>query len=1028
MFSELLNRAGRTALTAVAALALLFWAGDAQAQQGAITGQVVDASNLEPVVGAQVFLPGTDLGGLTNEEGRYRITGVPEGQQQVRVRLLGYRPATNTVTVESGETATVDFQLSVSAVALEEVVVTATGERRQREVGSAISTVDAAETVEQSSPSNLTNLLKGRSTGVSVQRSSGSVGTGDAIKIRGNTTIGLSNVPLIYIDGARVENDNSTGPGVGGQNASRLNDLNPEDIESIEVIKGPSAAALYGTEAAAGVIRIETKGGTSSGDTQYSFRVESGFNREATTTFPSGFVDVAGAFGLGKDTIYEMNLMEPGRAPSPERAPGYADPFRNGLVQTYGGTVRGGSEFLTYYLSGEFNAEEGNLPNNEFDKYNARGNFNLSPSDKVDISVSNGFTSNFLTLPDNDNNGFGYIGVGMLGFPWNAPITVNDPATGNQVDTCPLQFEIARAFGLPASATAGDCPAAPGFGGRTFDDVATLVNGQHIERYTGSATGTYRPWDFLTNRVTVGYDEVTNDVPQLVPVNPDQPFGAASEGSKFSFQEESRNLTLEATTTLNLDLTENLNSQTTLGGQWFKEVTEGTFSNGQTLPAGCTTVSCAVTTTGGETFSEERTLGLFVQEQIGWNDRIFLTPAIRFDDNSAFGENLDVQELPSVSFSWIMSEEDWFPGTFDQFRLRGAWGKAGLQPGPNDALELLAPSRVVFQNQNSAGVTVTDPGNPELAPETTTEWEGGFDMSVLEGRVSLQATYYHQTTEDAIVFQNLRPSFGFPGQQPTNVAEIRSKGFEFGLDATPVDVGDFTWDWRVNLSTNDGEVTELENPIVFGLGGSSQQHKEGFPFGSYFTNTFEIGDDGDVVASDTAEFHGHPTPEWEGSVSTTMTLFERVTVHGLVDFAGGHQQFNSTEEFQCTFLQPTPQGVDGGICGSIFERNDAGEFTDEAKLKQRTAVAGEQSPWIEDADYAKLRTVSLRFQIPESWVGPIGASGASLSVVGENLATFTGYTGLDPEINFGGSAEAIRADFLTLPPNQRFLATLSLTF
>ncbi len=506
-------------------------------------------------------------------------------------------------------------------------------------------------------------------------------------------------------------------------------------------------------------------------------------------------------------------------------------------------------------------------------------------------------------------------------------------------------------------------------------------------------------------------------------MNPDLPFGTLSEGFKFTFQEEQRNLTLEATSTLNLDLTENLNSQTTVGGQWFREVSEGTFSDGQTLPAGCTTVSCAVSTTGGETFNEEITAGVFFQEQLGWKDRIFLTPALRLDDNSAQGENLGIQELPSVSFSWIMSEEGWFPQVFDQFRLRGAWGKAGLQPGVNAARRLLNPTQVTFQGQSVLGVTVTDPGNFDLAPETTTEWEGGFDMSVLEGRLSLQATYYHQTTEDAIVFQPLKPSFGFPGQQPTNVGEIVSQGFEFGLDATAVDVGDFTWDWRVNLSTNDGEVTQLSEPIIFGLGGSSQRHQEGFPFGSYFTNSFTV-EGGSVVQGDTASFHGHPTPEWEGSVSTTLSLFDRVTVHGLVDFAGGHQNFSATEEFACGFLGG---GAGGGICGAIFEK-EGGSFTDEARLKHAAALAGEEAPWIEDAAYAKLRTASVRFQLPESWVAPIGASGASLSVVGENLATFTGYSGLDPEINFAGTAEASRADFLTLPPNQRFLGTLSLTF
>ena len=1065
-WSNLSESARRAAVAAVAALALLFWADEARAQQGAITGRVVDASNLEPVVGAQVFLPGTDLGGLTDEGGRFRITGVPAGQHQVRVRLLGYRPTARSVTVRGGETTTLDVQLSVSAVALEEVVVTATGERRQREVGSAISTVNAAEAVERSAPTNLTNLLKGRSTGVSVQRSAGSVGTGDVIKIRGNTSIGLSNAPLVYIDGARVDTDSDTDDflAVGGQSASRLNDLNPDDIESVEIIKGPAAAALYGTEAAAGVIRIETKSGTASGDTRFTFRVESGVNRGASTQFPSAYVNPRGLFGdrvdpgtflagvpglLGDsvavtDTLYQMNLLEPQIRPSPARAPGYGDPFRDGYVQTYGGSVRGGSDFLTYYLSGELDAQDGNLPNNEFDKYSVRGNFNIAPSDRLDISVSNGFTSNSLALPDNDNNGFGYIGVGMLGFPWATPITRADFFDGTAVETCPINYEVARVAdraGVSDLFVADDqslleqlgpCDR-PGFGSRTFGDIATRTNQQNIERYTGSATGTYRPYDFLTGRLTVGYDEVANDAFTLTPVDPGRPFGTASEGVKTSFQEVKKNLTLEATSTLDLDLTGDLNAQTTVGGQWFRSINEATLGTGQTLPSGCTTVSCAVTTTAGETFLETITAGFFFQEQLGWKDRIYLTPAIRFDDNSAQGENLGLQELPSVSFSWIMNEEAWFPELFDQFRLRAAWGKAGLQPGPRAALSVLNPLRVTFGGRSLSGVSPIGtgafpqrgPGNPILAPETTTEWEGGFDVSLVDGRLGLQATYYHQTTENSVVVQNLKPSFGFPGGQPTNVAEIVSQGIELGLDARAVDARGLSWDWQVNVSTNDGEITALDEPIVFGLGGSTQRHQEGFPFASYFDEPVTVSG-GEVVVGEDEAFAGHPTPEWEGSVGTTLTLFERVTLYGLLDFAGGHQNYNNTESFACGFA--LGGGENGGVCGPIFEKED-GAFTEEARIKQRATLEGTSSPWIEDADYAKLRTVSVRLRLPESWVRPVGAGGGSLRLVGENLATFTGYTGLDPEISFGGSTfQATRADFLTAPPHQRFVATLSLTF
>ncbi|HKK08184.1 MAG TPA: carboxypeptidase-like regulatory domain-containing protein, partial [Gemmatimonadota bacterium] len=364
----------------------LVGAGAARAQEGTVTGQVSDQASLEPLVGAQVFLPGTQLGTLTDDQGHYRITGVPAGSHEVRVRLIGYRSAARNVSVEAGQAVTADFRLSVSAVSLEEVVVTATGTQRQRELGHAVSTIDAASQIQKSESNNLADLIQGNATGVSIRQSSGSVGTGSTIKIRGNSSISLDNTPLIYVDGVRVANDNDVNTvnatlDVGGQRPSRLNDLNPQDIESIDVLKGPSAVTLYGTEAAAGVILITTKKGRQ-GQTQYNFRAELGGNWDATS-WPAMAIDFSSYFGFGKDTIYQSRLFD--------GEPGIKSPFRTGMQNTYAASVRGGLQGIDYFVSGQYQNLQGNLPSNDVTKWNARGNLSIHPSDKVDISVSNGF-------------------------------------------------------------------------------------------------------------------------------------------------------------------------------------------------------------------------------------------------------------------------------------------------------------------------------------------------------------------------------------------------------------------------------------------------------------------------------------------------------------------------------------------------------------------------------------------------------------------------------------------------------------
>lgn len=304
------------------------------AQEGAIAGEVVDATSLEPLSGAQVFIPGTNIGALTDAQGQYRLEGINPGQVDVRVRLIGYQSPTQTVQVEAGQTVTADFQLEVSAISMDEVVVTATGEQRRREVGNAIAQIGAADLAEKRASSTFESLLQGQATGVTIRASSGSVGTSNDFKIRGVTSITLDNTPLVFIDGARVSNANDQEGGppdfndffVGGQTGSRLNDLNPSDIESIEIVKGPSAATLYGTEAAAGVILIRTKRGQD-GETRWTFQGEAGGNWDATEWPAAAYnptddptLPIPGA----KDTVYTMNLME--------GEPGIEDPFRTGLM------------------------------------------------------------------------------------------------------------------------------------------------------------------------------------------------------------------------------------------------------------------------------------------------------------------------------------------------------------------------------------------------------------------------------------------------------------------------------------------------------------------------------------------------------------------------------------------------------------------------------------------------------------------------------------------------------------------------
>ncbi len=999
---------GRLLLTL--AFLLLTAPAGLDAQQGVIQGQVADAEDLAPVTGAQVFLPDTEIGAITGEDGRYRLTGVPAGEHTVRVQLLGYRPASRTVEVAAGETVTVDVQLTVSAISMEEVVVTATGAQRQRELGHALRKIDVSDQVEMQRPSNVQGMLQGQSPGLTINQSTGSVGAASELRIRGRTSLSFSNRPLVYVDGARIDLSSPTS-GQQGQEFSRLNDLNPEDIESVEVISGPAAATLYGTEAAAGVIRVTTKTGVSSAP-RYTVEGAYGQNWNTTGWLPRVWHPQSLLGPAARDTLYTFNaLMD-------------QSPFRVGDNGSLSANVRGGEESITYFFSSRWQEEQGTLPNNDRQQWNVRANFNLVPQDDIlDISLSNGFSSSFTRLPDNDNNIAGFIPIAQVAFPWVQPLMRDG------VRTCPLNIEIAALTGTPLSDLGfAGCAENATFGSRTFEQVAARENRQDVERYMGSAVVEIHPLEPWTTRLTVGYDQFAQRTRLVVPVDPARPFGQDSEGNIQRTDVTTRNLTLEASSSLELDLTEDLTSVTTVGGQWIRETSDGTFAEGTTFPAGTPSIGNSVVNEGNDVFGETRTLGGFVQQQLSWKQRIFVTPGLRLDDNSAFGANLGVQDLKKINGSWVISEEEWFPRIFDSFRLRAAWGESSKLPGTNSAFALLSPVPVIRGGNEVLGVLPDRPGNQDLKPEKSEELELGFDLSAMDNRLDFEFTFYDNTTQDAVVAQDLAPSLGFPNQQFTNVGEIVNRGIEASVNVRATDRENVTWDWSFILGTNDNTVTRLPEPIIINFGNDSnagQRIQEGFSFGAYMWRPVTVAEDGSVVVGDTLEEIGQPTPSWEGSVGTTLRLFDNIQVYGLVDFKGGFETMYNTASFTCNLLGG---GAVGGTCPDLFETNLDGSPTDEARIKQVAAGLGNEAPWVESAGFAKLRTLSLRVELPRAWAARLGASGGALTVSGSNLATWDAFSGPDPEVNELGDSLVGRSVFLTEPQARRLTTSLRLTF
>jgi len=532
--------------------------------QSTVRGTVSEADG-DPIVGGQVSISGTDMGAVTDVNGEYQIGGVPTGRQEFRVPFLGFRDEHRAVTINAG-TNVINFVMYSAPIEQEAIIVTGTaGAVSRRSIGNAVTKIDTAEVLEKAPITNMADLLTARSPGAFVTTAAGTPGAGSSIRLRGIASITQSNEPLIYVDGVRIDNDAGAALTftVGGQSPSRINDIDPEDVESIEIIKGPAAATLYGTEAAAGVIQIITKKGRS-GDTRWNLRATLGRTDLDNIDFQDNFgtvatmdaVPVCRAAKIGDVEITESNCgLRVVRPLSNGRVLIAQNPLetiaRDGSIQDYNFSVSGGREDFTFYASGNIQAEGGILPANWTEKYGGRANFQWNQSEKFDLAISTGYTNNQIRLPNSDNNIFGYFGNGLLANP------ANIRATGAGV----------FAFGEPFT---------------PLERVARLDSRFTNDRFTGSVTANFTPFSWLQNRATFGLDLNAEESLQFAP------HGALANlnalGQKSADRQTVFNVSFDYNGTVTWDATEDVRLNTSVGTQVYNENTDTVTAFGRDFP------------------------------------------------------------------------------------------------------------------------------------------------------------------------------------------------------------------------------------------------------------------------------------------------------------------------------------------------------------------------------------------------------------------------------------------------------------
>lgn len=819
----------------------------AQESTGTIRGVITNSTSGAPVISAQVFIVGTRLGSATAPDGRYTITAVPAGTHTIRLRALGFQPMERSVTLTAGGSVTADFALVSAPVSLDEVVVTGTaGAARKREVGNSIAQLKLSETPDI--PTNVSNLLAGKLAGVSVAGGVANSGGGAAIRLRGTTSVALTNQPLIYVDGVRTRSDEYPRNGIffgttqRGANSysSPLNDINPEDIDRIEVVKGAAAATLYGTDAAAGVIQIFTKRGAQ-GAARWS------------GTFTTG---IATLQPFGTDSAPRL-FMEPYLRNSKERSA-----FFDNYAQRVGASaqVSGGTSDVRYLVSGSADRVDGVLPNDREKKFSVRGNVDFQPLRNVAMTWNSSYTNNAISNTPAGNNAQG--------------VTLN-------------AFRRDRNYFASAD---------PKVISRVFEQELLST----IDRFIIGSTATFTPIANFSSRFTIGYDRAAVENRNV------RPYGFPAVPLGFIQNQRWANTTYSTDWVNNYEWAVNSDLKLTAsaGTQYVNSLVADVIGASEGFPS----PTEPTVATGAIKYADENrqtviTGGAFGQTLLGYKDRYFFTVGARIDGNSAFGQDFGFQTYPKVSGSWVVSDESFWKPSLGTLKLRTAYGAAGRAPGAFASVQTWDP----VGWGTAAAVRPLNLGNADLGPERTTEIEAGFDQSIFDGRLNIDFTWFKATTTDALFNVRSIPTQGFLNSVLKNVGKMEKSGIEAAITGTLWERPSLGIIAGLNISTNNSEVLSLGGAQSFTVGNSGWV-VEGQPApvlrGKIIRNPDAVG-----VAPDTASNHyfgpSQPTSIIGGSLN--VRTWRNITVALRGEYQGGAyiQEDASYQALSRSVLWPT---------------------------------------------------------------------------------------------------------------------------
>ena len=1006
---------------------LMLVASAAFAQDRTITGKVTAKEDGSALPGVSIQVKGTKVGTQTGADGKFSIK-VAQGQSALTFSFIGFVPKTITL----GNGSNINVSLESDSKVLSEVVVVGYGTQSKKEITGSQSTVKAAD-IANAPILSPEQALQGRAPGVQVTQSSGTPGGGISVRVRGPSSIGASNQPLYIVDGVPINTGSYTQLAAGGQLTNSLGDINPSDIESLEVLKDAAATAIYGSRASGGVVLITTKRGANQ-PTRLSFNsyygVQEAQKQLETITGPEYinlmnegvYKYVWDAFGVN-NTAYNYNWLT-GASANPADYPttNWQDEiFRTAVVKNYDLSVRGGNDKTKFSVSGSYFDQDGIVINTGYKRYSGRVNIDTKVSDKFNVGISSSFSNATSNRVNNDNNIYGVVSGSILLGP-HVPVYNANGTWG----------------GDPYSSV--DNPVAS-----AYETTFSAVN----NRLFANAFGEYKITDNLKFKTSFGMDYVQSRDRRFYPTTVNAGKGAKGSGAEGYNQE--MNIVNENILSFNktfagkhaLNAVAGITYQTSQYESLFASATGFPGNTIRRVSAG------AVKTDASSSGTSFGLVSYLARANYSFADKYIIQGSVRVDGSSRFGANNRYATFPAASVAWRASEENFLKNSklISDLKFRASYGETGNQEiGNFGSLGLYGVGAYI----QTGSLAPTQLENADLTWETAKSYNFGFDLGFFDNRLSFTVDGYRRNTENLLLGQPLVGSSGFTSVQK-NIGSVKNEGLELGLNAVIVTGKNFKWDASFNYTKNKNEVSTLYGGVPFASGFASwvEQGQSLGAFRGYIVDRL-FQSSGDVSSSPThtsstragdikfkdlngdnvinaldQQIMGQGLPTFFGGLTNNIK-YKNFDVSIFFQFSGGNQIYNNTRAFS--------EGMNGlfGQTTAVLNRwtptntntNIPRAIYGDTPNNRRTSTR-----WLEDGDFIRLKNANIGYTFSPSLVKRLKLNSLRMYVAGQNLWTKTKYQGLDPEVStFSDTNTAPGTDFLTFPQARTYTFGINVGF